>query len=169
MYSNLNQNNLTNPLGVLGEEYLKSVQLLRHTLDIIQAINSNNKFDAFELSAKGSNTLLNLWLLQPFYKILRIDSDGESANGHEATVPIDAVGGSRTLEDTGAAAKEMTGIVVCVETDEIAVEKTGKESLSYRQDSVNFAAWERGMEKEANLDILFRFPNLLAKHLREKH
>jgi hypothetical protein len=63
----------------------------------------------------------------------------------------------------------MTGIVICVETDEIAVEKTGKESLSYRQDSVNFAAGERGMEKEANLDILFRFSNLLAEHLREKH
>jgi len=56
-----------------------------------------------------------------------------------------------------------------MESDKVAVKKSSKECFSDRQDPVNFTTGEWCMEEEANLDILFRFTDLLTEHLREEH
>jgi hypothetical protein len=48
---------------MLREEKLKRMQLLRHTLDIIQPIHSNDQFDALKPLFQFRNTLLDLRLL----------------------------------------------------------------------------------------------------------
>lgn len=41
----LRKNNLTNPFGMLGEEKLKRVKLLRDTFDVVQSVHTNNDLD----------------------------------------------------------------------------------------------------------------------------
>ena len=167
--SDLNQNNLADPLGVLRQEHFKGVKFLGDALDIIQTIDTNHKFDTLELPAESSNTLLHLGPLESLDELVGVDSDGEGAHGHEATIPVNAVRSRGTLEDARATAEEMSSVVVGVEPNEIAVEETGKKGLSDRQDSVDFTAGEWGMEEEANLDVLFCRANHFAKHLRKEH
>lgn len=61
---------------------------------------------------------------------------------------------SQQLQDSRATAEEMSGIVIGMEADQIAMEDTQQELISDRQDSVNLTARERRVEEEANLDIL---------------
>src|SRR5690606_7637223 len=68
-----------------------------------------------------------------------------------------------------AAAEEVTGVVICVEPDEIAVEEAGQESLADRQNTVDFAAGEGRVEEEADADILLGVPQLFADHPRKEH
>jgi hypothetical protein len=46
--SNLDQDYLSHPFWVITKEDLESVQFLRHTLDIIQPVNTHHKLDALE-------------------------------------------------------------------------------------------------------------------------
>lgn len=59
----------------------------------------------------------------------------------------------------------MAGIVVGMEADQIAVEDANEKRLADGKDTVDFRAGERGVEEEANLDVLFRVANLLTQHL----
>ena len=59
----LYEDNLANPLRVLGKEDLESVQLLGHTLDIIQTVDTDNELDALELLLERCDALLDLGLL----------------------------------------------------------------------------------------------------------
>lgn len=56
----------------------------------------------------------------------------------------------------------MSGIVVGVEADEIAMQYTQKKCLSHRKNSVYLAAREWGVQEEANLDILLARAYLLS-------
>ena len=58
----------------------------------------------------------------------------------------------------------MAGVVVGVETDQIALKDTKKEFLSDWQDSVDLRGRERCMEEEADLDVLLGITDLLAEH-----
>ena len=94
-HSDLNQDDLANPLGVLGEENLKSVQLLRNALDVIQTIHTDDELHALELALKGSNALLNLGLFQTILKLFWVNADGESTDSDNLALELNAVGGSR--------------------------------------------------------------------------
>jgi phytoene dehydrogenase-like protein len=59
----LYEDNLANPLRVLGKEDLESVQLLGHTLDVVQAVDTDNELDALELLLERCDTFLDLGLL----------------------------------------------------------------------------------------------------------
>jgi phenylpyruvate tautomerase PptA (4-oxalocrotonate tautomerase family) len=63
----------------------------------------------------------------------------------------------------------MTGVIVSVETDEIAMENSQKQFIAHGQNPIDFTARERSMQEEANFDILFAVTDLLAKHLRKQH
>lgn len=58
----------------------------------------------------------------------------------------------------------MTGIVVGVETDKIALKNTEKELFSDGQDSVDFGGGEGSMEEKADLDILLGVTDFLSEH-----
>ncbi len=63
----------------------------------------------------------------------------------------------------------MSGVVVCVEADQIAVKDTQEQGLSDGKDSVDFTTREGRMQEEANLDVLLSCSDLLAQHFWQKH
>lgn len=91
-HSDLYQNDLANPLWVVTEEDLQRVQLLRHALDIVQAIDTNHKLDALELLLQHRNALLDLLLLQTLLELLRINTDRESTACNNLALELDSVG-----------------------------------------------------------------------------
>ncbi len=52
------------PLREFSEEDLESVQLLGHTLDVIETIDTDNDLDVLESLLEALDTLHNVWLLQ---------------------------------------------------------------------------------------------------------
>jgi hypothetical protein len=63
----------------------------------------------------------------------------------------------------------MSGIIVCVKSDKIALQDTQQKLFSDRKDSIDFAAREGRVEEEANLDVLFGRANFLSQHCGQKH
>lgn len=86
---------LADPLGVLRKEDLESVELLWNTLDVIQAIDTNNELDALEFLLQRSNPLLYLGLLESFVKLFWINTNGEGADSDILILELDAVWSSR--------------------------------------------------------------------------
>ena len=73
------------------------------------------------------------------------------------------------LQNARTTAEKMAGVVVCVETNEVAVQDTEQQGFSDGQDPVYLGAGERGVEEEANLDVLLAVANLLTQHLGQQH
>jgi hypothetical protein len=44
----LDEHDLSDPLGVLFEEHLESVKLLRYALDVVETVDADNDLDALE-------------------------------------------------------------------------------------------------------------------------
>ena len=63
----------------------------------------------------------------------------------------------------------MAGIVVGVETNEIAVEDTKQDLVTDGEDSVNLGAGEGSVQEETNLDILLGVSNCGAQHFWDEH
>ena len=165
----LDQDDLTNPLWVLSQEDLQGVQLLRYTLDVIQTINSNDKLDTFKLLLEGVNSVNDLWLLQAFHKLIRVDSNRERGHRHVFSTILDSIGRSSHLQYPRTTAEEMSGVVIRMEADQVTLQHAHKQLLSHGQNSVYLARRERGVQEESNLDILPGVADLLAQHLGEEH
>lgn len=88
---NLDENDLANPLRVLSKKNLESMQLLRHTLDVVQTVDTDNELDALELLLECCNALLNLGLLKALIELLRVDTDGECANGDDLALELNTI------------------------------------------------------------------------------
>lgn len=166
------------------------MELLRDTLDVVEAIDTDNEFDSVELARKSINALLNLGFLEALDELLRINTDGECANGDEFAIVINTIRGRRSsttcdvslcsrenklslfecvLQNARATAQEVTSVVVGMESDEIAVEDARQEGFANGKDTVNFGRRERRVQEEANLDVLLGVADFLAKHLRQQH
>ena len=63
----------------------------------------------------------------------------------------------------------MSGVIVCVEADQIALEDTEEQLFPNREDTVDLAAGERRVQEEADFDVFLCVSNLLAEHLRQEH
>jgi hypothetical protein len=62
--SKLRKDDLPNPLWVLSEEELESVELLGNALDIVKAVDADDDLDAVEALLEGCDPLLNGLFLQ---------------------------------------------------------------------------------------------------------
>jgi hypothetical protein len=60
----------------------------------------------------------------------------------------------------------MSSVVISVETDEVTVEKSKQQLVSYRQNSVDFTAGEWSVEEETNLNVFLGVSNFFSEHLR---
>ena len=168
-HGDLYEDNLADPLGVLGQEDLERVELLGHALDVVEAVHTDDELDALELAAQRGYALLHLGLLESLDELVRVDADGEGADGDELALPVDAAGGRRRAEYPRAATQEVAGVVVRVEADEVAVEQAGEEGLADGEDAVDLGGGEGCVEEEADADVLLGVANLLAQHLGEEH
>lgn len=56
-----------------------------------------------------------------------------------------------------------------MESNEIAVQDTQKDFITDREDAVDLTAWERGVQEEADFNVLPGIPELFAKHGWKQH
>jgi len=47
----------------------------------------------------------------------------------------------------------MSGVIVGMETNEVAVQDAHQNVVSHRKNAIDFTRWERCVQEEANLDI----------------
>lgn len=76
------------------------------------------------------------------------------------------------LQDSRTSRKEVTSIVVGVETNKVTAQCASEEVLTVGEDPVDFAAWEWCVEEESHLDILDRvlhLLNLFSEILGQQH
>jgi hypothetical protein len=90
-HGHLDKHHLAYPLGVLVQENLQGVQLLRNTLDVIETINSDDELDALELFLQLRNPFLNRRLLQALRELLGINADREGPDSSQPSFILDAV------------------------------------------------------------------------------
>lgn len=63
----------------------------------------------------------------------------------------------------------MTGVIVSVEANKVAMEDTEQECFSDGQNPVDLAAGKWRVEEETDLNVLLAVTDLLPQHLREQH
>jgi len=61
----------------------------------------------------------------------------------------------------------MSGIVIGMEPNEVAVKDTKQQLVPNGQNSVDLATGKRRMQEETNLDVLLAVANLFPKHFRK--
>ena len=93
-YSNLYEDNLAHPLWVVAEEHLERMQLLRHTLDVIETVDANHKLHTLELLLQHGDALLHLLLLEPLRELLGVNANGERATCDDLALEFDTIRGS---------------------------------------------------------------------------
>jgi hypothetical protein len=77
---------------MFSQEDLKCVQLLRDTLDVVEAINTDDQLDALKLLLESGDALLDLGLLETLVELLRVNTDRECADSNDLSFVFDAVG-----------------------------------------------------------------------------
>lgn len=165
------------------------MQLLGYTLDIVQPINTNHELDALELLLQHGDSLLDLLLLQPFFELLGVNANGEGTTGDDLALEFDTIRCCRKapvfivlvsmvtfihptqsyVQQARTTTQEMASVVVSVEPNQVAVQHTQEEFIAHGQNAIDLATGERGMQEEADLDVLLAVTDLLAQHLRQKH
>jgi len=118
----LDEDDLADPLGVLLEEDLHGVELLRHALDVVEAVDADNELDVLEPPPQGRDALLHLFLLQRLEELSRLDPDRERADRRVAADELDLVRGALDTEEARARREEVPRVVVRVKPNEVAVE-----------------------------------------------
>lgn len=63
----------------------------------------------------------------------------------------------------------MPGVIVGMETNQVAVQNTQQQGLSYWENTIDLTAGERCVQEEGNLDILLRVSNFFTQHLGKQH
>jgi hypothetical protein len=113
---------LADPLGVLGQEDLKRVQLLRDTLDVVEPVDADNELDTLKALLERLDALLDGRLLEGLVELAGLDADWEGADVGVATLDEDAVRHRREAKNTRAGRQEVPRVVIRVEANEVAVE-----------------------------------------------
>jgi hypothetical protein len=153
----LDEHDLADPLGVLREEELERVQLLRDALDVVEPVDADDDLDALEAALERREAVLDDLLLQVLRgesasglgprartrggqaahgdEALGVDADGEGADVRESPFELDAVGHRRQAEDARARGEEVPRVVVRVEADQVRVEDAEQDLAADREDS----------------------------------
>jgi hypothetical protein len=68
------------------------MQLLGHTLDVVQTVHADHELDTLELLLEHGNTLLHLFLLESLLELLRVNANRERAAGDNLALEFNAIG-----------------------------------------------------------------------------
>lgn len=63
----------------------------------------------------------------------------------------------------------MPGVVISVETNQVAMQNSEKKLIANRENAIDLATREGSVQEETNFDVLLAVANLFAQHLREQH
>lgn len=95
------------------------MQLLRNAFDIIEAVDTDDQFDALVFFSKLLDALLHPGSLQPLGELFRVDTDRECSYCDNLTGILYGIGRRDESEDSIAAREEVPGVVVCVEANQV--------------------------------------------------
>ena len=121
---------------MLFQEQLERSHFLWYPFDIIQSINTDDQLDTAESPLELVDPRLDLRFLDATDELFRIDTDGEGADVAVFPIELNPVGHGGKREDTRAGRKEVAGIVVGVEADEVAVKNAQQDFTSDWKDAV---------------------------------
>lgn len=79
-HSNLDENHLSNPIRIVAEKLLESVELLDKALDVIEPVNAEDDLDVLISLPQFVYPRLDFWLAECFVELLWIDSNHESVS-----------------------------------------------------------------------------------------
>lgn len=136
-HRNLHQYDFADPFRVICQEHLQSMKFLRYAFDVVKPVHTYHKLDALEFALKGCYAFLNFWLLKTLLELLWIDANGEGTDCDNFALKLDTIGcgrsapvkyvsvaditGSGYLQNSSASTQKVSGIVVGVKSDKIAV------------------------------------------------
>jgi len=127
---------LSDPFRMLFQEQLKRSHLLRYPLDVIQSVNTDNQLDAAEPLLELLNSPFDLRFLDAIDELFGVDTDGEGADVAVLPIELNTVRHGGKREDACARGEEVAGIIVGVETDEVAVKNTQEDFTTDWEDTV---------------------------------
>jgi hypothetical protein len=112
----LEEDDLSDPLGVLVQETLDGVKFLRDSLDVIQSIDSDDDLDTLETFLQLSQPFGNDRLFQSVDKLHGLDSDRESTDVGVSSFEPETVGHGLQSEDPRTRGQEVSSVIVSVES-----------------------------------------------------
>jgi hypothetical protein len=89
--SDLDEHNLVLQLRVIIEKSVEPLEFLREAFDVVQSVDANNYLDAFIMFFQGSNTLLDISLLQCVGELIGVDADNKLVNADKPIFILDLV------------------------------------------------------------------------------
>jgi hypothetical protein len=101
----------------LSEEDFETLELLGQTLDVVQSVDTDDNLFALEFGLQVSGPLEDTGPLDGFDESIRVDTDGEGSDLGESAFILDSIGLGRDLENSSAGRKEMSSVIICVESD----------------------------------------------------
>ena len=85
----LDEDDFPDPLGMLVEENLERVHLLRDALDVVEAVDADDDLDAFEATAQGRDARNYGLLLEALGELTGLDPDRERSDARGTTDEFD--------------------------------------------------------------------------------
>lgn len=127
---------LSDPFRVLLQEQLKCSHLLWYPLDVIQSVNSDNQLDTAESPLEFLDSRFDLRFLDAIDELFGVDTNREGPDVAILPIELNTVGHGGKREDARAGGEEVAGIIISVETDEVAVKNTQEDFTTDWEDTV---------------------------------
>lgn len=115
------------------------------TFDVIQSIDTEQHFSAFELLLVLCEHRFDAWLLERFDEFVRIDADGEGAQLRRDALVGQHVVAMRRTEDALAAFLEVARVVTRVEADQIGSQHSVEQLFASGKHAIDLVGGERSV------------------------
>ena len=152
-------------LGILLEEALERVQLLRNPLRVVEALDAEDEATPFVLLLEIDEQARGLGVGEHLAKAFDVDPDRIDANAHAPSVELEPVGLGVDPEHPQHRGAEVPCVVADLEAHVVGAEHAAQQLLPRRQEAVHLGGRKRDVEEEAD-----REPRRAgAEHRRDEH
>ena len=137
-------------LGILLEEALERVELLRDPLRVVEALDTEDEPAALVLLLEIGKEPLGLGLGDHLAEALDVDADRVDADADAPPVELEPVGLRVDAEHAQARRAEVTRVVADLEAHVVGAEDAAEELLARGKQPVHLGRRERDVEEEAD-------------------
>ena len=146
----LDQRRRPRAIGVLLEEALERVELLRDPLRVVEALDAEDEPTALVLLLEIGEESLGLGLGDHLAKAVDVDADRVDADADATPVELEPVGLGVDPEHPQARRAEVTRVVADLEAHVVGAEDAAQQLLALRKQPVHLRRRERDVEEEAD-------------------
>ena len=137
-------------LGILLEEALEGVQLLRDPLRVVEPLDAEDEPTSLVLALEVCEQPLGLRVGEHLAEALDVDADGIDADADAAAVELEPVRLGVDPEHAQARRAEVPRVVADLEADVVGPEDAAQELLARGQQAVDLRGRERDVQEEAD-------------------